>query len=164
MTTDSKPIVYQETLPGLPGWLGVTVFAAGIAGAVAILVSSRDQVAEPLFWLAAAPGAAAAVLAALAMARWRLETEVRPGLLRVRLRPLRAREIGLEDLTSCEARTYRPFADYLGWGWRVGPAGHALTVPGTTGVQLALKSGERLLISSARPEELVAAIRRAASN
>ncbi len=51
--------------------------------------------------------------------------------------------------------------DYLGWGWRWGPAGQALTVPGRTGVQLVLRSGERLLISSANPEKLAAAIRTA---
>jgi hypothetical protein len=52
--------------------------------------------------------------------------------------------------------------DYLGWGWRWGPAGQALTVPGRMGVQLVLHSGERLLVSSARPEETSAAIRSAA--
>ncbi len=156
-----SPLLYHEAMRGLPRWLGRAVTAAGATGAVAILVASRAHVADPIFWLAALPGAGAAFLSTLAMARWRLDTEVGPELLTVRLHPLRKREIPLADIASGEPRTYRPFADYLGWGWRIGPAGRALTVPGRKGVQLVLRSGERLLISSAHPEELVEAIRSA---
>lgn len=161
METRTSPLLFHETLRGVPRWLGVIVFAAGLAGAAAILVSSSAHLADPVFWLAALPGAGAAALAPLAIAIWSLDTQVHPGRLTVRLRPFRKREISLADVESCEPRTYRPMTDYLGWGWRVGPAGRALTVPGKEGVQLVLRGGERLLISSAQPEKLAATIRSA---
>jgi len=101
------------------------------------------------------------ILASLTLALWELDVRVHPDCLIVRLRPLTARTIAITSIQSCEPRTYRPIMDYLGWGWRWGPAGYALTVPGRTGVQLVLRGGERLLISSAHPEEMAAAIRSA---
>ncbi len=47
----------------------------------------------------------------------------------------------------------------MGLAGRAG--GNALTVPGRQGVQLVLRGGERLLISSGRPEALAHAIRSA---
>jgi hypothetical protein len=161
MTGSQSPILFRETLRGVPSWLGVVLIASGVAGAVFVLLFSRRHYSDPVFWLAALPGLAALVLSPLAIAMWRLETEVRPGSLAVRLRPFTRREILLSNVESCEARTYRPMRDYLGWGCRVGPAGRALTVPGRHGVQLTLRGGERLLISSAQPEKLADAIRSA---
>lgn len=161
MRENPSPTSFRETLRGVPSWLGGILVVAGVVGGAAILLTSRQHHADPLFWLAALPGAAAAVLAPLAIAMWRLDTEVHPGRLDVRLRPFTKREIALGDVESCEPRTYRPMRDYLGWGWRFGPAGRALTVPGRRGVQLILRGGERLLISSARSDELAAAIRSA---
>lgn len=161
MSEAPSPTLFRESLRGVPPWLGGVLAAAGVAAAVAILLASRQHHSDPLFWLAALPGIAAAVLAPLAIAVWRLDTEVRPGMLAVRLRPFRKREIPLSDVESCEPRTYSALRDYLGWGWRIGPAGRALTVPGRRGVQLTLRGGERLLISSSQSEELADAIRSA---
>ncbi len=161
MKDRTSSLLYQETMRGLPTWLRLAVFIAGVAGAVALLMSARSQMADPIFWLAALPAIAAVILVPLTLALWELDIRVHPDRLVVRLRPLTARTIALTEVRSCEPRIYRPIMDYLGWGWRWGPAGHALTVPGRRGVQLVLRSGERLLISSARPEEMVAAIRSA---
>jgi len=157
----SSTILFRETLRGVPRWLGALLVVAGVAGAVAILQSSREHFADPVFWLAAGPGVLAAVLAPAAIAMWSLDTQVHPGLLVVNLRPFAKREIQLSDVVSCEPRAYNPIRDYLGWGWRVGPAGRALTVPGRHGVQLVLQSGGRLLISSSQPEKLALAIQSA---
>ena len=153
-----SPVLYRETLRGVPQWLGVLLAGAGVAGGAAILLASREHFADPVFWLAALPGVLAAVLAPLAIAIWSLDTQVRPGVLVVHLRPFTKREIPLSEVESCEPRTYNPIRDYLGWGWRVGPAGRALTVSGRRGVQLVLRGGERLLISSGEPEKLALAI------
>ena len=161
MDENASPMLFRERLRGVPAWLGSAFVVAGVAAGVVVLLVSRAHHADPLFWLAALPGVAAAILAPLAIAMWRLDTEVRPGTLAVRLRPFTKREIPLSDVESCEPRTYRPIRDYLGWGWRVGPAGRALTVPGRRGVQLILRGGERLLISSHQPEKLSDAIRSA---
>ena len=156
-----SPVLFRETLRGVPRWLGTTLALVGSAGAVAILQSSREHFSDPVFWLAAGPGVVAAVLAPAAIAMWSHDTRVLPGILTVNLRPFTKREIQLSSIESCEPRVYSPMGDYLGWGWRVGPAGHALTVPGRHGVQLVLQGGERLLISSAEPEKLALAIQSA---
>jgi len=161
MNDNASPVLFHETLRGLPGWLGTVFVVVGVTGAVVLLLLAREHVAEPVFWLAAGPAVAAAVLAPLAIAMWRLETVVRPGMLAVHLRPFRKREIPLSDVESCEAQKYRPIRDYFGWGWRVGAGGQALTVPGRHGVPLLLRGGARLLISSRRSEELAAVIRSA---
>lgn len=153
--------LFRETLRGLPPWLAGGFVIAGVAGAAALLWSSRPYHGEAAFWLAALPGLAAAVVAPVVLAMWSLETEVRPGTLAVRLRPFAGREIALDDVESCEPRTYRPIREYLGWGWRIGPGGEALTVPGTQGVQLVMRGGKRLLISSRQPQRLAEAIRSA---
>lgn len=161
MYENASPTLFHETLRGVPKWLGTAFMAVGVTAGVTMLLSARDRLADPVFWLAAVPGVAAVVLAPLSIAMWSLDTQVHPGLLAVRLRPFTKREIPLCDVESCEPRTYNPIRDYLGWGWRIGPAGRALTVPGRHGVQLVLRGGERLLISSGQPEELAFAIRTA---
>ena len=162
MTHKSAPaILFHETMRGVPAWLGVALVVVGVAGGVAILLSSKEYLSDPLFWLAAVPGILAAVLAPLALAMWSLDTHVYPGILTVHLRPFTKREVQLSDVESCEARKYNPIREYLGWGYRAGPAGRALTVPGHHGVQLVLHSGERLLISSGEAEKLTLAIQSA---
>jgi len=159
MSETSSPMLFHETVRGVPKWLGSLLVVAGCAGGAAVLLASREHHSDALFWLAALPGVAASILAPLAIAMWSLDTEIHPGTLAVRLRPFTKRQISLSDVESCEPRTYNPIRDYLGWGWRIGPAGRALTVPGRHGVQLILRGGERLLISSHQPEKLAEAIR-----
>ena len=58
--------------------------------------------------------------------------------------------------------SYRPIADYGGWGIRAGRDGErVLNARGNRGVRLELADGTRLLIGSQRPEELAETIERA---
>ena len=112
------------------------------------------------------------VLAALAQAAlvagliWlframRLVTEVRSDGLHVRFVPFVRKHVPFASIRRCEARTYRPVAEYGGWGIRFGWGGRgkAYTVRGDRGVQLEFTDGKRLLIGSQRADELEAAIR-----
>lgn len=91
----------------------------------------------------------------------RLDVEVTPLELRVRFFPLLRKQWTLDQISSCEARTYRPVAEYGGWGIRYGFGhGWAYNVKGNRGVQLVLTDGTKVLIGSQRPEELEAAIGR----
>lgn len=91
----------------------------------------------------------------------RLETEVRQDSLCVRYFPFHRsfRIFKPDELSECRARNYRPLLEYGGWGIRWGPKGRAYNVSGHEGVQLVFKNGKRLLIGSAKPRELEAAIR-----
>jgi hypothetical protein len=88
--------------------------------------------------------------------------------------PPRVKDIPLSDISHCEVRTYRVLLDREYWGnhfWGLGTAfrGGAylyLMNPGVfsgTGVQLQLRSGERILVGSEHSEALASAITRATS-
>ena len=83
--------------------------------------------------------------------------------------PPRTRDVALGDIFHWEVRTYRPLLDREYWGthfWSLGSAfggGRYLYMMkvnpiSARGVQLQLRSGERLLIGSKHPEELASAI------
>lgn len=92
---------------------------------------------------------------------FRLETEVRTNGLHIRFFPFHRdfKAFRIEDLSEYRSRRYKPLLEYGGWGIRWGFKGRAYNVSGNQGVQLVFKDGRRLLIGSARPNELVAAIR-----
>jgi hypothetical protein len=94
----------------------------------------------------------------------RLITEVRPGLLWVRLRPFRGTRIPAKEIASAFSREYSPIREYGGWGVRVSRSGRAYNAYGKRGVQLVLRDGSKILIGSQRSEELVAAIRLAGAD
>ena len=72
--------------------------------------------------------------------------------------PLCRQHIDYSTIATYEARQYRPLLDYGGWGIRFGRGGKAYTVSGQQGVQLVFKNGQRLLIGSQQPDQLVEAI------
>jgi len=88
-------------------------------------------------------------------------TDVRDGSITVRAWPIAKlqRVIPIDQVTKCEARTYDPIGEYGGWGIRLGAQGKAYNISGNRGVQLELKSGEKVLIGSQKADELAAAIR-----
>jgi hypothetical protein len=94
------------------------------------------------------------------MAYARLEVRVDDEAVHIRFRPfhLRGRRIALGEIAEAKARTYRPLAEYGGWGIRYGFSGMAYNVSGDEGVQLSLKNGKRILLGSQRSRELEAAI------
>ena len=70
-----------------------------------------------------------------------------------------ARRIGFSEIVGLEVRRYDPLLEYGGWGVRLGPNGWGYMTIGNEGVQLRLRKGLPVLIGSARPRELEAAIR-----
>ena len=69
------------------------------------------------------------------------------------------RRIGFAEIVGLEVRRYNPLLEYGGWGVRLGPRGWGYMTTGNEGVQLRLHKGIPVLIGSARPRELEAAIR-----
>ena len=101
---------------------------------------------------------------AVALLFWvlKLETEVRSDGLYIRFFPahIHFKRFGVEDLSECYARKYKPLLEYGGWGIRCSlRKGKAYNVSGNKGVQLVFISGKQLLIGSQRAEELEEAIR-----
>lgn len=91
----------------------------------------------------------------------KLVTEVRSDGLYVRFFPfhLSFRRIRLDDVTRCDAVTYRPILQYGGWGITGGRRSRAYNVSGNRGLRIDYADATHLLIGSQRPEELAHAIR-----
>jgi hypothetical protein len=99
-----------------------------------------------------------------------LHLRLDPPGLRMPFLPPRAQDISLSDIRRCDVRTYRPLFDREYWGnhvWGLGTAfgGGAYLymmdagILSGTGVQLELRSGERILVGSRHPEALAGAVR-----
>ena len=70
-----------------------------------------------------------------------------------------ARRIAFSEIVGLQVRRYSPLLEYGGWGVRLGPKGWAYVTSVNEGVQLRLRRGLPVLIGSAHPHELEAAIR-----
>lgn len=89
----------------------------------------------------------------------RLVVEVTDDYIYVQYVPFVTRTIAYTQIKGYEARSYRPIREYGGWGIRWAPGKRrAYNVRGSKGVELELISGQRIMIGSQRPEELVHAI------
>jgi hypothetical protein len=76
--------------------------------------------------------------------------------------PTYRRVFAVAAVQRLEVVSYRPIADYGGWGIRRGRDGErVLNARGNRGVRLDLSDGSRLLIGSQRPEALAVALERA---
>lgn len=142
------------------GGVGRLILVASVVAlvAVAVIPASRGAASElpGLFGLAIG-GSVVALLFCC-----ELRVVVRPDALHVRFFPLtRQHRYSWDEIESAQARTYRPIAEFGGWGVRFGRRGKAYNVYGNRGVQLELTGGRRLLIGSQRADELAAAIRSA---
>lgn len=94
----------------------------------------------------------------------RMTTEVRLGDLRVWFGwvPTIRRVVSISNIQRLEVVTYRPLAEYGGWGVRRGRDGvRLLSARGNRGVRLDLADGTRVIIGSQRPEALAVAIEQA---
>ncbi len=168
MATDTVPI-FREAQQSKPLWVWAVVLPGSIAPGILLLGLLIRQLhagvpigTRPMsnFGLAVTTFAVLLLGAALLwlIAKWQLVVEVLPDGLFVHMRPFYRRTIAWADIESAQARTYRPLAEYGGWGMRGTRKNRALNLSGNRGVQLVLKGGDRLLLGSQDPEPLCAAI------
>jgi hypothetical protein len=90
----------------------------------------------------------------------RLVTEVRHGELIIAMRGLwRLRRVPLDHIQAVETITHDIARDYGGYGFRSIRGGKAYVAGGGRGVRVTLTEGEKLVVGSERPEELVSVLR-----
>jgi hypothetical protein len=92
----------------------------------------------------------------------RLKTEVLSDRIRIQFVPFhrQPKDFLFSEIQSADVRTYRPLAEYGGWGLRRGPGGVAYNVKGNRGLQLVMSDGRRILIGTQKPDELLSVVRR----
>ena len=161
-----QAVYFREVQKNRQWWLWAVVLIPSALvgyGAVLQLVFGKPWGERPL----SDAGLSVLVVFLTAVIVWlykmRLVTEVRAeGVLTQFKGFWRPRLIPLSTIHSYQVVTYKPLAEYGGWGIRDGfNGGKAYTSSGNRGVQLELKDGGRLLIGSQRPEELAQAIEQA---
>jgi hypothetical protein len=106
-------------------------------------------------------GLVGAVMASALFGIVRLDTYVDDATLTASMPPFKTLVIRLDEVDTYEVRSVRPIREFGGAGWRVSKAGTALLVRTNKGLQLKLKNGRRILIGSAKPNELAAALEQA---
>jgi hypothetical protein len=156
MTATSQPILFEEHQRFRQPWLWAMLLGACVVAGGDVVGAVRGGRGSP--WTALIlllPASLVWLLYALEMGV-RVDAEA----VSVRFCPLWGTRIPLDDVISCEPRTYRPILEYGGWGVRYSPFGRgwAYTVSGNRGVQLVLASGRRALVGSQRPQALADAI------
>jgi len=87
-----------------------------------------------------------------------LHTTVLPEEIQVRFGRRTRFRIPLKFVVRAYPRTYDPLREFGGWGIRFGAGGRAFNMRGNQGVQLVLRSGQRVLVGSERAEELAEVI------
>jgi hypothetical protein len=157
-----QPWIWIVTLPLCLGTIGFFAWAM-----VEQLVFARPVGNQPMpdLMLVIVGPLAILGMAGILWLLWaaRLVTEVRDDGVYIRFFPFHRRFRGFlwQQIEACEIRSYRPIAEYGGWGIRYGLGGRAFNVSGNRGLQLDLGGGRfgHVLIGSQRPEELDLAVR-----
>ncbi len=74
---------------------------------------------------------------------------------------LKPRHIEWQEVEKAYIRTYSPIKEYGGWGIRkgLGKTGMAFNVSGSTGLQLELKDGQKILIGTQHPDDVTTLLR-----
>jgi hypothetical protein len=93
-------------------------------------------------------------------AKAKLSTQIDKKFISFRFYPLHRsyRKIAWNSVAKCEVVTYQPVSQYGGWGIRAGKNGKVFSVSGNRGLQIVLRTGERILIGTTKANELSMAI------
>lgn len=86
----------------------------------------------------------------------KLETEIKEDGIYVRFFPIHKqfRFYNWEAIEQAYVRTYKPVAEYGGWGLRGFGNNRALNIAGKEGLQLIMQDGRKLLIGTQKPKEI----------
>jgi hypothetical protein len=176
---------YFEEEQGFPLWIkAIVLLPVVVLGSLAVLmwlggprslyIAALLTTALALFFLLlAVPNFILKLVTTLDSSH--LHLRIYPLRLPVPFLPPRIRDVPLNEIAHWEVRTYKPLLDRDYWGphfWGLAKASgggrylYVMKPPGPIsgrGVQLQLRSGERLLLGSEHPEELTSAITQAKS-
>jgi hypothetical protein len=93
-------------------------------------------------------------------AKAKLSTQIDKKFISYKFYPLHKsyRKIAWNSVTKCEVVTYQSVSQFGGWGIRAGKNGKVFSVSGNRGLQIVLRTGERILIGTTKANELSLAI------
>jgi hypothetical protein len=94
---------------------------------------------------------------ALVLSIFNLRTRIDEQGVSYRLYPIQLRMVQhpWQDIQSVTLRTYKPLAEFGGWGYRFDTKNNmALSISGNQGIQLVLTNGKKVLIGTRRSEHV----------
>lgn len=141
-------LIYREE-QRFAGWTYVLVAVAALAAPVVMWKQGLHGEGY---------GAFIALVATVLFFLLRLEIEVRTSGVYVRFFPFPWKRIDLSHCVRIRSVTYRPLAEYGGWGVRHVLGGRAYSARGDRGVRLDFADGRHTLLGSQHPEALAEAI------
>lgn len=142
---------YTEVQKVRQAWLIVLMFA------VTILAILNFVQVKPISFGSFMP-LIITFLADLIIIALRLNTKINKQGIYFQLFPFQLKQkfISWNEVASIEVRKYSPIMEYGGWGYRYGfKNGKAFNVSGNMGLQLVLKNGDKILIGTQKPDELM---------
>lgn len=156
MDPQKKPIYTEWS--SWPGWLVVVFWGTMFLGMAVVSFAKGEPDRDRLVGLVALAVTAVSIqllVAGLSVRLYRDHMVVGLGSL-----GLISKKIRYEDIVRTESVTYRPLAEFGGWGVKHGRDGkRAWTARGNHAVVLHLKNGIRLYVGSDRPHRLEERIR-----
>jgi hypothetical protein len=159
----SHEVAFREVQKHRQVWVWLIVFGAALLMWYALvqqIILGQPFGTKPgpdwmiwLFWLLIGIGLP------LLFLYMKLIVEVGDDGVHIRYVPFVSRLIPFEEIEGHEARSYKPIREYGGWGIRWwGGQRRAYNVSGDQGVELKLRSGDRIMIGSQRADALAEAI------
>lgn len=147
-------MLFQERQVFVRRWWPLMMGPLVVVGTLLVAVPPKSGF--PLTWPAAVgPVVVLACVALLLLLR--LETCLDRAGAHYRLFPLQRqwRMQPWAEVARAYVRTYDPLSEYGGWGLKGTAQNRALNMAGDQGLQLELRNGQRLLLGTQRPAEIV---------
>jgi hypothetical protein len=156
-----RKIFYTEKQKFKKGWLWLILLGINAFPLITIFkqeMSGQEAGADGLNGNALIFCIGLSILCVLLFLGTQLETLLKEDGIYVRFSPfhLKPKHYPWSSLTKCYVREYSPITEFGGWGWRIGLFGRgiAYNVSGNKGLQLEFSNGKKLLIGTARPDQI----------
>lgn len=145
-------ILFHETQRFRQWWIWALLSVPFASLLIGYLAEDEIQI-PPLFIVAVIP-----VVIVLFLFILKLETKITSDGIHFRFFPfhLNFKYYAWEKISEKKVRSYKPIAEYGGWGIRGFHRNRAFNVSGNQGLQLVFVDGRRLLIGTQKPDEITA--------
>ena len=160
-----RPRVLYKERTGFAWWVHLLVLGCVVIGAGSILAGAEGgPVGIDLLWTMAAPLSVVVLVPVLFYGIFgSLYTQVSEAGIHLNWGPfgLIKKFIPMDSITKAEAVTYRPLAEFGGWGIRGMGKKKAWTTRGNRAVRMELRDGKLFYLGSDKPERIAEWIRSA---